>query len=431
MSFTATTDTPGGAGIGTVAPAASFGVLRLPRTVLFGAGQREALGRVAAGYGRDALVCTDARLGASPELAELTACLTAAGVRVHVFDRTEPELPVSGIVDCVAGLAHTPVDSVIGLGGGSCIDMAKVVALLLSHGGGPCDYYGENAVPGPVLPVIAVPTTAGTGSEATPVAVIADPNRAMKVGISSPHLVPQAAICDPELTYSCPASLTAASGIDAVVHLVESYTAVGRTPTAELSSERVFVGKSMFSDAAALEGLSLMGRSLLTAQREPSNADARHDVMLASFLGGVALGTGGTSAAHALQYPIGAATHTPHGFGVGALLPYATRYNLPVRVGEFAAIAAALGVASGADPWTDAVSAIEALDALVDGLAVPTLAELGVREADLPTIAEQGLLAKRLVENNPRPLDHAALLTITTHAFRGDRTMPEPGPCQK
>ncbi|MHC6219535.1 iron-containing alcohol dehydrogenase [Arthrobacter sp. MMS24-S77] len=428
MNFTATIDSPHGAGIGPDTSGTSCGLLRLPRTVLFGAGQRRALGSITAGYGRNALICTDARLGTSPELAELTVSLNAAGVSVHVFDRTEPELPLPGVVECVAGLAHTPIDAVIGFGGGSCIDMAKVVALLLSHGGQPSDYYGENAVPGPILPVIAVPTTAGTGSEATPVAVIADPNRAMKVGISSPHLVPQAAICDPELTYSCPAALTAASGIDAVVHLVESYTAVRRTPTAELSSERVFIGKSMFSDSAALEGLSLMGRSLLTAQLEPSNGDARRDVMLASFLGGVAIGTGGTSAAHALQYPIGAATHTPHGFGVGALLPYVTRYNLPARVSEFAAIGASLGVASGVDYWTDAVSAIEALDAIVDGLAVPTIAELGVKEGDLPAIAEQGLLAKRLVDNNPRQLDQAAMLTIMTNAFRGDRTMPDSRP---
>lgn len=147
--------------------------------------------------------------------------------------------------------------------------------------------------------------------------------------------------------------------------------------------------------------------------------------MLASFLGGVALGTGGTSAAHALQYPIGAATHTPHGFGVGALLPYVTRYNLPVRAAEFASIAGALGVATGTDQWVDAVAAIEALDRLVDGLGVPTIAELGVTEGDLSTIAEHGLLAKRLVDNNPRPLDHPAMLDIMTRAFRGDRSLPD------
>lgn len=403
----------------------AFGVLRLPRTVLFGAGQRRAIGAIAAEYGRNTLICTDSRLGSAPELVELVAALAAAGVSAHVFAGTEPELPVAGIVDCVDGLKGRRIDSVIGFGGGSCLDMAKVVALLLTHGGKPADYYGENAVPGPVLPIIAVPTTAGTGSEVTPVAVLADPNREMKVGISSAHLVPQAAVCDPELTYSCPAALTAASGVDAVVHLVESFTAVQRTPTAELSFERVFVGKAIFSDSAALQGISLMGRSLLAAQRNPGDAAARRDVMQASLLGGMALATGGTSAAHALQYPIGAATHTPHGFGVGALLPYVARYNLPARVPEFAAIGRALGVTAGPDQWSTAVAAVAALDVLVDGLGIPTLAELGVRPDMLEPIAVQGMLARRLVDNNPRPLDAMAMLQIMQAAYRIDRSLPQ------
>jgi alcohol dehydrogenase class IV len=402
-----------------------FGVLRLPRTVLFGAGQRRATGTVAAEFGAKTLICTDSRLGAAPELAELISVLAEAGVVAHVFDQTEPELPVAGILQCVDGLAHKTFDSVIGFGGGSCMDMAKVVALLLAHGGKPADYYGENMVPGPVVPIIALPTTAGTGSEATPVAVLADPNRAMKVGISSRHLVPQAAICDPELTYSCPASLTAASGIDAVVHLVESFTAIKRAPSSTLSSERVFVGKGLFSDAAALDGLRLMSDSLVAAQREPGNSAARRDVMIASFLGGVSLATGGTSAAHALQYPIGAATHTPHGLGVGALLPYVARFNLPSRVPEFAAIGTALGCDQDANEWARAVEAIGALDDLVDSLGIPTVAELGVTSDMLDQIAEQGLLAKRLVDNNPRPLDAESMRTIMHAAFRCDRSLPE------
>lgn len=401
-----------------------FGVLRLPRTVLFGVGQRRAAGATAAGYGPNTLICTDGRLGASPALKELVQVLAEAGVNAHIFDGTQPELPVTDVLACLAEVAHRSVDSVIGFGGGSCIDMAKAVAVMLSHGGELADYYGENAIPGPVIPIIAIPTTAGTGSEATPVAVLADPNRAMKVGISSPYLVPLAAICDPELTYSCPAALTAASGIDAVVHLVESFTATRRTPTATLSGERVFVGKAQFSDMAALHGLSLMSASLVTAQKNPDNAAARHDVMLASFLGGVALGTGGTSAAHALQYPIGAATHTPHGYGVGALLPYVTRYNLPTCIDEFGQIGDALGVPADPQPWSRAVRAIEALDGLVDDLGIPTLPELGVTEGSIDQIAQQGLLATRLVDNNPRRLDFSAMQSIMRAAYCGDRSLP-------
>src|SRR5690606_20101181 len=132
-------------------------------------------------------------------------------------------------------------DLVIGVGGGSCLDMAKCVALLLTHGGRPDDYYGELKVPGPVLPLIAIPTTAGTGSEVTPVAVLSDSQRSLKVGISSPQLIPTAAICDPELTLTCPPSLTAIAGADALTHAIEAFTATRRAVTSGITQERVFV----------------------------------------------------------------------------------------------------------------------------------------------------------------------------------------------
>jgi alcohol dehydrogenase len=148
--------------VGPAPDGGAVGVLRLPRTVLFGPGQRHALADAVAGLGRTALVCTDPRMAASPVLAEMVAELESAGVQVEVFADTEPELPVDGVIRCVQGLGGLAVDVVVGVGGGSCLDMAKVVALLLTHGGRPQDYYGEAAVPGPTLPVVAVPTTAGT-----------------------------------------------------------------------------------------------------------------------------------------------------------------------------------------------------------------------------------------------------------------------------
>jgi alcohol dehydrogenase class IV len=404
----------------------ALGVLRLPRTVLFGPGQRHAVADAVAGLGRTALICTDPRLATSPELAEMVDEIKSAGVRVQVFGDTQAELPVDGVLACVQGLAGLEVDVVVGMGGGSCLDMAKVVALLLTHGGRPQDYYGESAVPGPTLPVVAVPTTSGTGSEATPVAVLSDPDREMKVGISSPHLIPHTAVCDPELTHTCPPGLTSHSGADAVTHLVESFTAAARPATAHLAYERVFIGKSALADHVAMQGLQLMGRSLLTAYKNPSDAAARHDVMLAAFCGGVALGTAGTAAAHALQYPLGAATHTPHGLGVGVLIPYVMRYNLPARIPEFAQVARALGVEDdGRDEAALARAGVEAVDALVDGVGLPrTIAELGLAENRLEWLAEQGMGATRLVQNNPRPLDREAMLAIGRAAFTGDRTFP-------
>lgn len=405
-----------------------IGVLRLPRKILFGPGQRRAVGQVAAEFGSRVLVCTDARLGASEELEQMRQDLAEAGLAVHVFAETEAEVPVAGIAACVETVRGLEIDAVIGFGGGSCLDMAKAVAVVLAHGGRPQDYYGEGRVPGPIIPVIAVPTTAGTGSEATPVAVLADPELALKVGISSAHLVPEVALVDPELTHSCPVALTAACGIDAVVHLVEAFTAVRRPVTARLTTERVFVGKSDLTDAVALAGLQLMGRYLVTAYQQPTNVEARHAVMRAALCGGVALGTAGTAAAHALQYPLGALTHTPHGFGTGCLLPYVMRFNFAARMREFAQIATALGVDGGGGAEVDRARAgVEAVDALVAGVGIPpTLEALGLRHDQLPLVAEQALLSKRLVENNPRPLDLSATTAIATAAFHGDLSFPAP-----
>lgn len=404
-----------------------MGLLRLPNIVLFGAGQRRAVGDAVAGLGRAALICTDQRLATSGELADIVGAVETAGMTASVFADTQPELPVGSIVECVDAFAGRQIDVVIGVGGGSCLDMAKVVALVLRHGGRPQEYYGEFRVPGPVLPIIAIPTTAGTGAEATPVAVLADPERALKVGISSPHLIPRIAICDPELTLSCPTRLTAATGADALSHLVESFTAIERVPTIRSARERVFIGKSLLTDSVALQGLQLLGRSLLTAYRKPGDIGARQDVMMAALAGGIALGTAGTAAAHALQYPLGGITNTAHGVGVGTLLPYVMRHNFPPRTREFAQIGRALGVdETGLNELALARRGVEAVDALLDGLGLPqSLAELGMPADRLDDVAELGLAASRLVENNPRPLDRAAMAAITRAAFYGDRSFPE------
>lgn len=404
--------------------AAEFGVQRAPRTVVFGAGQRALLGHHAAEYGSTALVCTDQRLAASAEFAELITDLEDHGLAVKVWRNTSPELPMSDIDDCFDAMEYAGIDVVIGIGGGSCLDLAKAVALLLSHGGPIDRYYGENAVPGPVLPIIAVPTTGGTGSEVTPVCVLSDSRRELKAGISSAHLIPSVAICDPELTYTCPPGLTASAGADAVSHLVESFTAIQRPPAA-VGEGRVFIGKNVISDSYGRWGLGLLARALPVAFEQPDDKRARSDVMLAANAGGYALGVAGTAAAHALQYPLGALTHTAHGLGVGVLLPYVMRYNAPARVGEFAEIATIFGLPAADHAEAQAMAGIEAVDGLLDRIGIPpTLKELGLTEDQLEYVASMGLRSARLVDNNPRPLDAGALLEITRAAYAGDRTNP-------
>ncbi|MFJ5692861.1 iron-containing alcohol dehydrogenase [Arthrobacter sp. NPDC093125] len=404
---------------------ATFGVLRLPRNIVVGAQQRFAVADIAAEIGGNVLVCTDPRLAASEELQALVRSLESRKLTVRVFGDTEAELPTPGIIACVEELKGQDIDVIIGFGGGSCMDMAKVVSVLLTHGGQPSDYYGEFAVPGPVKPVIALPTTAGTGSEATAIAVVSDPGLGMKMGISSPHIIPFASVCDPELTYTCPPSLTAATGADTFVHLIESFTAITREPTSTLANERVFVGKNVLTDSLALDGIRLVGRSLATAYKDPANAEARGDMMLAALYGGIVLSNAGTAAAHAIQYPVGALTHTPHGVGVGVLLPYVVRHNFGAILPQLKQIAEALGRdTKGMDVRGAALSGVEAIDEVISAIELPaTLEELGAKESDLDRIAHLSLNSKRLIDNNPVPLDLEAVSTIVQAAFTGDRTL--------
>ena len=397
-----------------------YGVTRAPARLIFGPGQRAALGPAAASLGRRALICTDARVAGLPLMRELLADLAAHGVATEVFDGTEAELPLSGIRTCVERYRAYDPDVLIGIGGGSCIDLAKVVSLLLTHPEPVSQYYGEFKVPGPVKPVIAIPTTAGTGSEVTPVAVIADPDRAMKVGISSPELIPHTAICDPELTVSCPKGLTALSGADAMAHALEAFSAIRRAPDPDMAMQRVFVGKNILSDQYALAAIRLISGHLATAVEDGSNLEARSAVMLGSTYAGLAFGTAGTCAAHAIQYPVGAQTHTPHGLGIGVLLPYTMEFNIEVSAGVYAEVARAMGLSTAGTEREAAMAAISAIRSLFRRIGIPqNLRDLGLEAAHLDAMAEQSMGAARLVENNPRTLDVQSIRSILDHAMNG------------
>jgi alcohol dehydrogenase class IV len=399
-----------------------FAAARLPGEILFGKGQRHMLATVAAKHGRRAFVCTDERFAATPVFVEMMDTLRKASIDVVVHDRTQPDVPRDSVAAAVAELGSYRPDMVIGIGGGSCLDMAKCASLLIRHGGRLQDYYGEFKVPGPTLPVIAVPTTAGTGSEVTPVAVISDPERTLKVGISSPHLLATVALCDPDLTLSCPPSLTAVAGADALTHAIEAYTALTRDADPALPQKHVFVGKSALTDHFALLAIRLLGRSLETACRDGSNEAARADVMLGAMAAGCAFGTAGTAAAHAVQYPVGALTHTPHGLGVATMLPYVMTYNLPAATREIAEVGAALGLPeAGKSIEQLARDTIAEVTRLFAAIGIPaTLADLGLPADKVDWTAEQALGIDRLIKNNPRPFDLTAMQRLVRAAYSGD-----------
>lgn len=405
-----------------------YGVIRSPRSILFGSGQRHTLPALIKQLVPQpksprirALICTDNRFRADKTLSDVGKAIEAAGIDVEVFEDTIAELPKSCIEDAAKVAEGFKADILIGLGGGSCLDLAKLVAVKITYGGALSDYYGEFKVPGRVLPIVAVPTTAGTGSEVTPVAVLADPDRAMKVGISSPHLIPIAAICDPELTLTCPPSLTAIAGADALTHAIEAFTALSREPTPDISLQHVFVGKNFISDGFARLAIKALGDNLERAVTKGGDIEARSQVMYGAMAAGQAFGVAGTAAAHALQYPVGALTKTAHGLGVALLMPYVMEYNRPDCTGELADMGRIFGLSGGSDDDL-AEKAIDHVDALFRRIGLPhDLRSIGLGAEKQDWVAEQALTAARLVKNNPRELTVEGARAIVGAALAGDR----------
>ena len=242
------------------------------------------------------------------------------------------------------------------------------------------------------------------------VLVITDPATEMKIGVASPHLIPRHAICDPLLSVGAPPVVTAHSGIDALSHAVEAYMAARETPSVDLVLGRPQVGNNLLSDALAVEAAGHIFRNLARAVEDGSDIEARTGMLYGSLLAGIAFGNSGVSAAHALQFAVGAATHTSHGLGTGLLLPYVMEFNRPARPAEIAELSALMG--------GDAVECVHALGRRI-GLPA-SLAEIGVGEEDLRGMAEASVGIKRLIDNNPRPLDVDALEAILEAAWHGD-----------
>jgi alcohol dehydrogenase class IV len=399
----------------------SFGVLRLPAQVLFGVGVLDALTPETVALGKRVFICSDAYIAGTPLFAESRNRLKEAGVAVEVFTGIVPELPVDSVMHAAEAARAFAPDVVIGFGGGSAIDLAKLVALLLSNAGPLSDYYGENKVPSAVVPLIAVPTTAGTGSEVTPVAVVSDPQRELKVGVSSPRLIPRVAIVDPRLTLGAPSTVMAYAGIDAFVHAVESFTAARRAP--EWKTELpVFVGRNELSSLLGLEAIRLIGANLRKAVESPNDLPSHEAMAYGSLLAGMAFGSAGTHLSHAIQYPIGAITKTPHGLGTGLLLPYVLQAASSNTRDELVQIAAALGVGTGTDRER-AQAAIDEIRSLTADIGIPrTLADIGIDRRQLQRVGELALTVSRLANNATISASPQTVQLILESAMTGDLT---------
>lgn len=389
--------------------------------LLFGQHATQQLGDITVRLGaRRVLIVTDPILGKAGLVEPVHVPLSEAGVAVEVFFGGEPEPSLRAAEAAIAvGRTFRP-DAVLGLGGGSNMDLAKITAVILKHGGQPFDYAGDEKVPGPILPVICLPTTAGTGSEVSAATVLTDTEQQIKIGILSNYLRPRVAVVDPLLTVSCPPKVTADTGIDALTHAIEAYTAVDNAQfPVPLSERTVYQGGHPFGDMFAEKAIALIGKYLRRAVAHGSDLEAREGMSLAATLAGLAFSNVGVAAVHALEYPVGGATHCSHGAGNGLLLPYVMRFNLPARRRQLAAIARWLGADVEGKSETDAAeAAITAVEQLRKDIGIPLrLRDLGVTESQLRPLAEKAFAIKRILRVNPRPVTVDDLEGILRAAF--------------
>ncbi len=372
----------------------------------FGAGSIGQLGDLADRHAlKRVLIVTDRTLDDLGIVNQVRAPLADTGVVVEVFDGGEAE-PSLAVADDSIGVARDfKPDAIVGLGGGSNMDLAKITATVLTHDGSPADYFGFDRIPGPVLPLICVPTTAGTGSEVSHAAVLTDTANEIKVSTLSNWLRPKLAVVDPQLTYSCPRQVTADSGIDALTHAIEAYTA---TDFAEMHVSEgepcAYEGRFPVADVMAEKAIALVGRHLVTAVNEPDNTIARDGMALAATLAGIAFSNAGVALVHAMEYPLGGALHCSHGAGNGLLLPFVMRFNLPERVETFGRIARLLGEATEGLSAADAAElAIAHVERLKGEIGIPMrISDIGGQAEQLAGFAKKAFAIRRLFWVNPR-----------------------------
>lgn len=389
--------------------------------IVFGSGSVKRLGSLIQPWKPTrALIVADKALVNAGVVASVVSPLRAANLAVDVFDGGMPEPSFAVAEQAIEfAKAHRP-DVLLGVGGGSNMDLAKVVATVLSHGRTCRDFSGFGNVPGPVMPLVCIPTTAGTGSEVSHAAVLTDTENKMKISILSHYLRPALALVDPELTLTCPPRATADSGIDALTHAIEGMTAT-RYNELDVPADEPFPydGKQPIADCVAERAIELIGQHLVTAVKEPGNLVAREGMALAATLAGLAFSNSAVAAVHALEYPLGGALHCSHGAGNGLLLPYVMRYNLSTRLPEFARIARLLGQdTTGMSLESAAASAVTAVEKLRQAVGIPErIRDIGGTRDQLPTFAKKAFAIKRLMLLNARQPTEADLLQILEAAF--------------
>ncbi|AQH03175.1 alcohol dehydrogenase [Burkholderia sp. KK1] len=347
---------------------------------------------------RRLVLVTDRFLNESGLIAPALEDLAAQGWQVTVIDDVIADPPDHIVLDAAARAKASGAQVVLGLGGGSSMDVAKLIAVLCASAQPLEKMYGVGNVEGPRLPLVLMPTTAGTGSEVTAISIVTT-GATTKSGVVSPILYPDLALLDAELTLGLPPQATAATGIDAMVHAIESYT-----------SARL---KNPLSDMLAKEALRLLYANLLPACRDGRNRAAREAMLLGATLAGQAFSNAPVAAVHALAYPLGGHFHVPHGLSNALVLMHVLRFNAPAAAPLYAELADTLGCAADDSIEAKTEAFIEAMQTLVNETGIPrTLRDVGVEESHLPMLAADAMKQQRLLINNPREMTEAAALAI-------------------
>lgn len=381
-------------------------IFNTPKSVQFGTGAMSRIGGLVEGQvGGRVLLVTDPGMMETGIVERAVDLLKASDVEVELFAEVQADPPEAVVLQAASQARDSGVDGVIGLGGGSSLDVAKLVALLAAGMERLQDVYGVGKAAGPRLPLILVPTTSGTGSEVTPISIVTTGTNE-KMGVVSPVLLPDVALLDPQLTYGLPPHITAATGIDAMVHAIEAYASASPN-------------NNPVSRVLATEALTLMGRSLLTAVRDGANEAARSDMLLGSMLAGQAFANSPVAAVHALAYPLGGHFHIPHGLSNALVLPHVLRFNVVTSPQPYAELAPFVF------PDLARLEGQERAVAFCDSLAVlsadcglqPNLRAMDIQQEDLSRLASDAMNQTRLLVNNPRPVTEADALAIYRAAY--------------
>lgn len=376
------------------------------KSIQFGSGVLARLGEIVrTQIGTRVLVVTDPGMMSTGIVERALGILSAADVEATLYAEVKADPPEAVIHAATETARGAGAEGVIGLGGGSSLDVAKLVALLSPGREALKDVYGVGKATGPRLPLILVPTTSGTGSEVTPISIVTT-GTAEKMGVVSPVLIPDVALLDPELTLGLPPHVTAATGIDAMVHAIEAYASAS-------------ANNNPISRTLALQALRLMGGAILTAVHDGRNAEARADMLLGSMLAGQAFANSPVAAVHALAYPLGGHYHIPHGLSNALVLPHVLRFNAVTAPGAYAEMAPhAFPKLAALEGQERAAAFAERLAALSRDCGLPQrLRDMKIEADALPMLARDAMNQTRLLVNNPRPVAESDALAIYQAAY--------------